>query len=222
LAGRDREKSASYYTPHVLTECLVKYTLKELLKGIETDEILNLTICEPAMGSAAFINEAIDQLSEAYLSRKQRETGIIISQDEYITEKQRVKMHIADHNVYGVDLNPIAVELAEVSLWLNTIHKGAHVPWFGLQLKCGNSLIGARRQFFYRSQVLETSKRSYLKEIPKRFDWQGRAAANRIYHFLLPDKEMASFKNKVIKEAISLNQKRSREPKLGERHLHRS
>jgi hypothetical protein len=200
LAGRDREKSASYYTPHVLTECLVKYTLKELLKDIETDEILNLTICEPAMGSAAFINEAIDQLSEAYLSRKQRETGIIIPQDEYITEKQRVKMHIADHNVYGVDLNPIAVELAEVSLWLNTIHKGAHVPWFGLQLKCGNSLIGARRQFFYRSQVLETSKRSYLKEIPKRFDWQGRAAANRIYHFLLPDKEMASFKNKVIKD----------------------
>lgn len=200
LAGRDREKSASYYTPHVLTECLVKYTLKELLEGIETDEILNLTICEPAMGSAAFINEAIDQLSEAYLTRKQKETGKVIPQESYIIEKQRVKMHIADHNVYGIDLNPIAVELAEVSLWLNTIYKGAHVPWFGLQLKCGNSLIGARRQFFLRSQVLKSSKNSYLKAVPKRYDWQGRAVANRIYHFLLPDAEMASFKNKVIND----------------------
>ncbi|MBI9095494.1 MAG: class I SAM-dependent DNA methyltransferase [Sphaerochaeta sp.] len=200
LAGRDREKSASYYTPHVLTECLVKYALKELLEGIETDEILNLTICEPAMGSAAFINEAIDQLSEAYLTRKQKETGIVISQESYIIEKQRVKMHIADHNIYGIDLNPIAVELAEVSLWLNTIYKGAHVPWFGLQLKYGNSLIGARRQYFLRSQVLKSSKNSYLKAVPKRYDWQGRAAANRIYHFLLPDAEMASYKNKVIKD----------------------
>ena len=200
LAGRDRQKSASYYTPHVLTECLVKYTLKELLENIETDEILNLTICEPAMGSAAFINEAIDQLSEAYLSRKQKESGIVIPQDEYITEKQKVKMHIADHNVYGVDLNPIAVELAEVSLWLNTIYKGAHVPWFSLQLKCGNSLIGARRQFFYRSQVIAKKENSYLQEVPKRFEWQGRAAKNRIYHFLLPDANMASYQNKVIKD----------------------
>jgi len=58
LAGRDRQKSASYYTPEVLTKCLVKYTLKERLKDLTADEILNLTICEPAMGSAAFLNEA--------------------------------------------------------------------------------------------------------------------------------------------------------------------
>jgi rhodanese-related sulfurtransferase len=73
LAGRDREKSASYYTPQVLARCLVKYALKELLKGKTADEILRLTICEPAMGSAAFINEAVNQLAEAYLERKQAE-----------------------------------------------------------------------------------------------------------------------------------------------------
>ena len=56
LAGREREKSASYYTPEVLTKCLVKYALKELLEGKTADEILKLTICEPAMGSAAFLN----------------------------------------------------------------------------------------------------------------------------------------------------------------------
>jgi hypothetical protein len=55
LAGREREKSASYYTPEVLTKCLVKYALKELLEGKTADEILHLTVCEPAMGSAAFL-----------------------------------------------------------------------------------------------------------------------------------------------------------------------
>ena len=73
LAGRDRENSASYYTPESLTKCLVKYTLKELLKDKTADDILSLRICEPAMGSAAFLNEAINQLSEAYLTLKQAE-----------------------------------------------------------------------------------------------------------------------------------------------------
>ncbi|WP_445005499.1 hypothetical protein [Halomonas mongoliensis] len=66
LAGRDREKSASYYTPEVLTRSLVKYTLKERLgEEMSADEILELSVCEPAMGSAAFLNEAVNQLAEA-------------------------------------------------------------------------------------------------------------------------------------------------------------
>ena len=144
LAGREREKSASYYTPEVLTKCLVKYALKELLEGKTADEILELTVCEPAMGSAAFLNEAINQLAEAYIDRKQRELGEMIPAERRLRELQKVKMYIADRNVYGIDLNPIAVELAEVSLWLNTIFEGGYVPWFGTQLVNGNSLIGAR------------------------------------------------------------------------------
>ena len=134
LAGREREKSASYYTPEVLTKCLVKYALKELLEGKTADQILDLTICEPAMGSAAFLNEAINQLAETYISRKEQETGKIIRYEDRFNELQKVKMHIADRNVYGIDLNPVAVELAEVSLWLNTIYEGGFVPWFGTQL----------------------------------------------------------------------------------------
>lgn len=128
LAGREREKSASYYTPESLTQCLVKYALKELLKDKTADEILNLTVCEPAMGSAAFLNEAINQLAEAYIDRKQAELGDTISHETRMDELQKVKMYIADNNVYGIDLNPVAVELAEVSLWLNTIYKGGYVP----------------------------------------------------------------------------------------------
>lgn len=149
MAGRDREKSASYYTPEVLTKSLVKYTLKErLTDDVSADDILNLTVCEPAMGSAAFLNEAVNQLAEAYLTRKQQELGQRIPHEDYQRELQRVKMHIADHNVYGVDLNPIAVELAEVSLWLNALSGGHNVPWFGYQLFTGNSLIGARREVY--------------------------------------------------------------------------
>lgn len=162
LAGREREKSASYYTPEVLTKCLVKYALKELLEGKTADEILKLTVCEPAMGSAAFLNEAISQLAEAYVSRKEKETGKIISYEKRFNELQKVKMFIADRNVYGIDLNPVAVELAEVSLWLNTIYEGGFVPWFGTQLVNGNSLIGARRQVYrmcYCSTKNSTHKR---------------------------------------------------------------
>nr|MDJ0572097.1 hypothetical protein [Pleurocapsa sp. MO_192.B19] len=82
LAGRDRQNSASYYTPESLTRCLVKYSLKELLKDKNADDILQLRICEPAMGSAAFLNEAINQLAEAYLELKQKELNQRIKQED--------------------------------------------------------------------------------------------------------------------------------------------
>ena len=165
LAGRDRQKSASYYTPQVLTQCLVKYALKELLNSARVktaDDILTLTVCEPAMGSAAFLNEAVNQLADAYLERKQAELGKRIAHDVYPQELQKVRMVLADRNVFGVDLNPVAVELAEVSLWLNAIYGEAdgqgrplpaRVPWFGYQLFAGNSLIGARAQVFSAAKL---------------------------------------------------------------------
>ena len=201
LAGREREKSASYYTPECLTKCLVKYALKELLKDKTADDILKLTVCEPAMGSAAFLNEAINQLAEAYIDRKQKELGETIPADKRQNELQKVKMYIADNNVYGIDLNPVAVELAEVSLWLNTIYEGGYVPWFGAQLVNGNSLIGARRQGYAPSNLTATSKNlRWFEMAPERIPF-GRTAAqkNRIYHFLLGDPGMCSYSDKVIK-----------------------
>ncbi len=207
LAGRDREKSASYYTPEVLTQCLVKYALKELLKDKSADEILALTVCEPAMGSAAFLNEAVSQLARAYLALKQKETGKVISHEDYPRELQKTKMYIADNNVHGVDLNPVAVELAEVSLWLNTIYEGAYVPWFGMQLVCGNSLIGARKQVFQTHEIqLKRGSRislQWLDQVPERVKPGEQRRADTIYHFLLPDKAMAEYKDKVVKQMAS-------------------
>ena len=205
LAGRDRQKSASYYTPEVLTQCLVKYALKELLKDKKADDILQLTVCEPAMGSAAFLNEAINQLAEAYLSRKQQETGTIIPHQDYAREKQKVKMFLADNNVFGVDLNPVAVELAEVSLWLNTIYQGANVPWFGMQLACGNSLIGARRQVFDGKLLSKaaTDSSSWMGSVPERVMPGATRPGNSVYHFLLPDPGMANYQDKVVRQIAS-------------------
>jgi len=205
LTGRDREKSASYYTPEVLTQCLVKYSLKELLDGKTADEILALTVCEPAMGSAAFLNEAVNQLAEEYLRRKQKETKITIAHQDYAGEKQKVKALIVDRNVFGVDLNPVAVELGEVSLWLNTIIPGGFVPWFGLQLKNGNSLIGARRETLPYSSLEKGATKPWYQVVPDRVDqWNSALSTTtaKIYHFLLPDPGMAEYKDKVIKSLV--------------------
>lgn len=205
LAGRAREKSASYYTPEVLTKCLVEHALKEILPGKTADEILQLTVCEPAMGSAAFLNEAVSQLAEAYLQAKQKELGRTIPHEQYIEEKQRVKMYIADSNVFGVDLNPIAVELAEVSLWLNAIFKGSHVPWFGLQLYNGNSLVGARRELFSTAQLSPGKgengqpERDWRAAAPRAVPLTQVPAATDVFHFLLPAEGMGMVSDKVVK-----------------------
>lgn len=203
LAGREREKSASYYTPECLTKCLVKYALKELLKDKTADEILDLKVCEPAMGSAAFLNEAINQLSEAYIERKEKELGKNISYDKRWEEIQKVKMYIADNNVYGIDLNPTAVELAEVSLWLNTIYPGGYVPWFNTQLVNGNSLIGARKQCYNISKIKDGVVKAdrWYNYAPDRVPiGEKRQPKTQIYHFLLGDPGMCDYNDKVIKE----------------------
>lgn len=214
LAGRDRQKSASYYTPQVLTRCLVKYALKELLQNKTADDILTLTVVEPAMGSAAFLNEAVNQLAEKYLELKQQELGKRIPHEQYPLELQKVRMYIADRNVFGVDLNPIAVELAEVSLWLNAIYgeptedengnpippRPAYVPWFGYQLFNGNSLIGAGRKVWAANYLLKDAKPKWYDVEPTRLDPQsGVRNGDEIYHFLLPDPGQANYTDKVAK-----------------------
>jgi hypothetical protein len=248
LAGRNREKSASYYTPEVLTQCLVKYALKELLwdEGDEgakptrkrsADEILSLTICEPAMGSSAFLIEAVDQLADAYLETRQEEVrasgGETIPPENYQREKRRVKARLATNNCYGVDLNPTAVELAKVSLWLATLHEDGKCPWFGLRLATGNSLVGARREVFRTADVTRKGTKAdpnWLGLVPEpvplhhgeeaplpaSVDWANWTTPRRpkgtIYHFLLPAAGMVPFdKDNVIKQLAPESVKRIKE-----------
>lgn len=186
LAGRERQQSASYYTPEVLTKFVVSQALAELLdqdgERTSPEQILALTICEPALGSGAFAIEAVRQLAAEYLKRQQEDLGEVIDADKYQMELQKVKAHIALHQVYGVDLNAAAVELAEISLWLDTMVAGLQAPWFGLHLRQGNSLIGARRAVYAPTQL---AKKGWLKTTPNDMPLGDEIGAG-IHHFLLP------------------------------------
>ncbi|QVI24282.1 hypothetical protein KHQ06_16835 [Nocardia tengchongensis] len=97
---------------------------------------------------------------------------------------QKAKAYIALHNSYGVDLNETAVELAEVSLWLNVMHPGLQAPWFGLHLRRGNSLIGAGRKIYSAPQVLSGT---WLRESPDDLPFSaGALPPGMIHHFLVP------------------------------------
>ncbi|KPI14012.1 N-6 DNA methylase [Actinobacteria bacterium OK006] len=192
LAGRDRQTSASYYTPKSLTEVTVELALKHRLDqdGTETsaEELLGWKICEPALGSGAFLNEAIDQVAAEYLRRRERELDRRVDPEARPVELQKAKAYIALHNAYGVDLNATAVELAEVSLWLNSMHPGMRAPWFGLHLRRGNSLIGAGRKVYGADALPEgqwLSKKLPLPptELPFR---DGDLPDGAVHHFLLP------------------------------------
>ena len=212
LSGRDRQRSASFYTPEVLTRFTVQQALAELLdqdgRTTSAEEILHLTVCEPALGSGAFAIEAVRQLAEQYLSRRERELGQRVDPEERPRELAKVKAYLALHQVYGVDLNATAVELAEVSLWLDTMVEGLAAPWFGLRLRRGNSLVGARRALYSTSQL---KKRAWLSVAPvaeplsrvaDAIDDDAKASrhrlggtldvSGRIHHFLLPAKGWGS------------------------------
>lgn len=220
LNGRDRQKSASYYTPEVLTRSTVKYTLKSILDEVRANkrnatELLELKILEPAMGAAAFQNEVINQLAEAYLAeqqRQQRERGLKnwrISPDRYRDELQKVKAYIVTHNVYGVDLNPTAIELGKLSLWLNVIHKDMETPFFANRLAVGNAVIGAWLKVYDKKEIYAIYERQGAR--PKQNKWWEKAphkvkffsnrvkrSVNEVYHFLLPDANMLGVRS--IKE----------------------
>ncbi|MFE5662619.1 hypothetical protein ACFQ7W_01630 [Streptomyces niveus] len=193
LAGRDRQTSASYYTPKSLTEVTVELALKHRLDQDDTTtparELLEWKICEPALGSGAFLNEAIDQVAAEYLRRRETELAPRrIDAEQRQIELQKVKAYIALHNAYGVDLNATAVELAEVSLWLNSMHPGMRAPWFGLHLRRGNSLIGAGRKVYGAGALPDgdwLSKKAPLPptELPFR---AGPLPEGSVHHFLLP------------------------------------
>ncbi len=200
LSGRDRTKSASFYTPEILTKSTVKYTLRPILEKIENQEvkaqdILHLKILEPAMGAAAFLNEVIHQLAETYIQTRQKETNKTVAPQNYRKELHIIKAYIATNNSYGVDLNPTAIELGKLSIWLNIIHKGMQPPFFGSRLGIGNAVIGAWFKTFSTSQL---RKRKWWEYNPQIIEFNnGRIIRDQdhIYHFLLPDDNMVPSKN---------------------------
>ena len=196
VLGADRRESGTHYTPKSLTEKIVAETLTPVAyrgpaegKAPEewelksTEELLDLKICDPAMGSGAFLVQTCrwlsDRLVEAWSATE--ETGKQIDSEGRTVEGDTVagfdplsqdveeraivaRRLVAERCLYGVDKNPLAVELAKLSLWLTTMSKGRPFGFLDHNLRSGDSLLGIHdiRQLTELSMAPKGSKQLRL------------------------------------------------------------
>ena len=148
-----RRRSGSHYTPRELTEPIVRTTLEPILARLRgpggepprPEAILDLKICDPAMGSGAFLVEACRQLGDALIESwriHEAAPDVPASEDEVVFARRL----IAQRCLYGVDRNPMAVDLAKVSLWLATLAKEHPLTFVDHALRHGDSLVGLSRR----------------------------------------------------------------------------
>ena len=160
-----RRRSGSHYTPRTLTEPIVRTTLEPILEGLCGDEgrppcpeqILDLKVCDPAMGSGAFLVEACRHLADALVQAWHAHGGLPeIPPDE--NETIYARRLVAQRCIYGVDRNPVAVDLAKLSLWLVTLAKDHPLTFLDHALRHGDSLVGLSRKqieaFHWKEDVL--------------------------------------------------------------------
>ncbi len=138
----ERKTSGSYYTPQFIVDRIVRGTLKPLVEQCgSAEEILSLDVLDPAMGSGHFLVTATDYLA-GELVRLGNVPDVAGETDEAeITAARRL---VVERCIYGVDLNPLAVELAKLSLWLNTVAEGQPLSFLDHHLRVGNSLVGTQ------------------------------------------------------------------------------
>jgi hypothetical protein len=145
----ERRRSGSNYTPRKLTEPIVRKTLEPVLANLGEKptpaQLLDLKICDPAMGSGAFLVEACRQLADHLVVAWQRHGGmppVPPDEDELLLAKRLV----AQKCLYGVDKNPVAADLAKLSLWLATLAKDHPFTFLDHSLRSGDSLVGLGRK----------------------------------------------------------------------------
>ncbi|GHK02348.1 hypothetical protein SY2F82_41450 [Streptomyces sp. Y2F8-2] len=156
LAGNARKTTGSYYTPSSLIECLLDSALDPVIDDAVkrgeiratrsgqpdagpaiVEELLNLTVCDPACGSGHFLVAAARRIAK-------RVAAVREQNPEPTIDAVRHALHeVVARCVYGVDLNPMAVELAKVSLWLEALEPGKPLGFLDAHIKHGNALIGA-------------------------------------------------------------------------------
>jgi hypothetical protein len=149
----ERRRSGSHYTPRALTRPIVEEALRPWLERCDhkptAAQILDLKICDPAMGSGAFLVESCRYLAELLEQAWTREGlpealkpgGHALGEEPLIYARRL----IAQSCLYGVDKNPFAVNLARLSLWLVSLSKDAPFTFVDHALKCGDSLVGMER-----------------------------------------------------------------------------
>lgn len=143
--SEERRRSGSHYTPRSLTEPIVRKTLEPVLKALgehpKPEQILDLKVCDPAMGSGAFLVEACRQLGDALSAAWHAHDCLprIPPDEDELLHAQRL---VAQRCLYGVDKNPMAVDLAKLSLWLATLARDHDFAFVDHALRDGDSLVG--------------------------------------------------------------------------------
>lgn len=134
--GNARKKSGSYYTPDGLVQALLDSTLDPVLDRAEAeggaDAILKLSIIDPACGSGHFLLGACRRMA----------TRVALLRDSEAPDYPAAMRDVARHCIHGVDRNPMAIELAKVALWIETVEPGKPLGFLDLNLRCGDSLLG--------------------------------------------------------------------------------
>ena len=150
--SEERRRSGSHYTPRSLTEPIVRTTLAPILERLRgaggvpptPERLLDLKVCDWAMGSGAFLVETCRQLADALIETWQFHGGrpsVPPDEDEVVVARRLV----AQRCLYGVDRNPVAVDLAKMSLWLATLAREHPLTFVDHALKHGDSLVGLAR-----------------------------------------------------------------------------
>lgn len=141
-AGNDRKKSGSYYTPADLVDVLLDETLTPVLDEAAADSdpeaaLLAITVCDPACGSGHFLVAAGRRIARRLATHR---TGEAEPAEPALRDAMR---DVISHCLYGVDLNPLATELAKVALWLEALEPGRPLSFLDAHIKVGNALLGA-------------------------------------------------------------------------------
>jgi hypothetical protein len=142
VAGSERKVTGSYYTPTELIECLLDTSLDPVVEKARRSKdperaILDLKVCDPACGSGHFLVGAAHRMAQALATVRSGE-------DEATPNDHRQALRdVISHCIYGVDLNPLAVELCRVALWMESLVPGKPLNFLTSHIKCGNSLVGA-------------------------------------------------------------------------------
>jgi hypothetical protein len=164
----ERRRSGSHYTPRILTEPIVRKALEPILKRLGDSPtpalILDLKICDPAMGSAAFLVEACRQLGDVLVKAWHLHDQVprIPPDEDEILHARRL---IAQRCLYGVDKNTMAVDLAKLSLWLATLAKDHPFTFLDHALRHGDSLVGLTSKQIADFHWLPAPQRSFGQEI---------------------------------------------------------
>ncbi|MFZ5993346.1 MAG: Eco57I restriction-modification methylase domain-containing protein [Deinococcota bacterium] len=161
----ERKSSGSYYTPRELVQLVVQEALapvlEERLKAAGEDleaqvsALLSLRVIDPAMGSGAFLISTLEYLAQRLAELRQKADP----QSEFARLYEEARHEVAARCIYGVDLNPMAVELAKLSLWIAAAARGRPLSFLDHHLKVGNSLVGAPRDFLEMGIPKEAYKR---------------------------------------------------------------